>query len=126
MRSPYINLIRTDMNDEAPHPELVKLTRRRKGWLIAMCVSGFLILIPPILGMGGTVLGMVRAFDKMGKSGGADPDALASDISLALLTTAGGLVVSLLFLVLFFATLIGWLVTCSAVKNFSDSSGSHS
>ena len=114
------------MNDEAPHPELAKLNRRRKGWLIAMCVSGFLILIPPILGLGGTVLGMVRAFDKLGRSGDADPEALSSDISLALLTTAGGLVVSLFFLVLFFAALIGWLVACSAVKNFSDSSSSHS
>jgi len=49
----------------------------------------------PMIGLFGTVAGMIMAFDTMGLSGGADPSQLASDISLALITTAGGLVVAI-------------------------------
>lgn len=48
-----------------------------------------------MLGLFGTVAGMVLAFDSMGLSGGSDPGALAGNISLALITTAGGLVVAI-------------------------------
>ncbi len=48
-----------------------------------------------MLGLFGTVAGMVLAFDSMGLSGGSDPSALAGNISLALITTAGGLVVAI-------------------------------
>jgi len=49
----------------------------------------------PMIGLFGTVAGMILAFDTMGLSGGADPSALAGNISLALMTTAGGLVVAI-------------------------------
>ncbi len=49
----------------------------------------------PMLGLFGTVAGMVMAFDTMGLSGGSDPGALAKNISIALMTTAGGLVVAI-------------------------------
>ena len=49
----------------------------------------------PMIGLFGTVAGMIMAFDTMGLSGGADPSALAGNISLALMTTAGGLVVAI-------------------------------
>lgn len=49
----------------------------------------------PMIGLFGTVAGMILAFDTMGLSGGADPGALAGNISLALMTTAGGLVVAI-------------------------------
>ena len=49
----------------------------------------------PMLGLFGTVAGMILAFDTMGISGGSDPGALAGNISLALMTTAGGLVVAI-------------------------------
>jgi biopolymer transport protein ExbB len=49
----------------------------------------------PMLGLFGTVAGMVMAFDTMGLSGGSDPGALARNISIALMTTAGGLVVAI-------------------------------
>lgn len=50
--------------------------------------------VAPMIGLFGTVVGMILAFDTMGISGGSDPAALASNISLALMTTAGGLVVA--------------------------------
>ena len=48
-----------------------------------------------MIGLFGTVAGMILAFDTMGLSGGADPSALAGNISLALMTTAGGLTVAI-------------------------------
>ncbi|MEX2578323.1 MAG: MotA/TolQ/ExbB proton channel family protein [Verrucomicrobiales bacterium] len=49
----------------------------------------------PMIGLFGTVAGMIMAFDTMGLSGGANPTELAGNISLALMTTAGGLVVAI-------------------------------
>lgn len=46
----------------------------------------------PMLGLLGTVMGMVSAFATLQTSGGADPSALAGDISVALLTTLWGLI----------------------------------
>jgi len=56
-----------------------------------------------MLGLFGTVAGMVLAFDSMGLSGGSNPSALASNISLALITTAGGLVVAIPAIFAFYA-----------------------
>ena len=63
-----------------------------------MTFIGYLSVIAQgatMLGLFGTVAGMVLAFDSMGLSGGSDPGALAKNISLALITTAGGLVVAI-------------------------------
>ena len=50
----------------------------------------------PMLGLFGTVLGMINAFAKIASSqGGTDPTKLANDISFALLTTALGLVIAI-------------------------------
>lgn len=55
-----------------------------------------------MLGLFGTVAGMVMAFDTMGLSGGSDAGALAGNISLALITTAGGLVVAIPALLIYY------------------------
>jgi biopolymer transport protein ExbB/TolQ len=51
----------------------------------------------PMLGLLGTVVGMIAAFDKIAtaQSSGIKPEALASDISFALLTTAFGLMIAI-------------------------------
>lgn len=49
------------------------------------------IKMAPMLGLFGTVLGMMGAFGKLGSQENVEPAALASDISLALITTAIGL-----------------------------------
>ncbi|MFK7850617.1 MAG: MotA/TolQ/ExbB proton channel family protein [Akkermansiaceae bacterium] len=46
----------------------------------------------PMLGLTGTVIGMVNAFGTLKTAGSADPSALAGDISVALLTTLWGLI----------------------------------
>ncbi|MCX5661802.1 MAG: MotA/TolQ/ExbB proton channel family protein [Planctomycetota bacterium] len=50
--------------------------------------------LAPILGMLGTVTGMIRAFGEAGHSGGMTPEAVATGISEALNCTAGGLLVA--------------------------------
>lgn len=50
--------------------------------------------LAPILGMIGTVVGMIDAFDSIQRAGNVRPEDVAGGISTALLTTAGGLIVS--------------------------------
>jgi biopolymer transport protein ExbB len=49
----------------------------------------------PMLGLLGTVLGMMAAFAKLASSQNVKPDQLASDISFALITTAIGLAIAI-------------------------------
>lgn len=58
--------------------------------------------IAPMLGLFGTVIGMVGAFETLSITGGAEPSKLAGDISVALLTTFAGLFVAIPSLALFF------------------------
>jgi biopolymer transport protein ExbB len=50
--------------------------------------------LAPILGMTGTVVGMIKAFGTVGNTGNMTPEAVAVGISEALLCTAGGLIVA--------------------------------
>ena len=52
-------------------------------------------VVSPLLGLLGTVLGMIRVFDKIVEQGAKDPTILAGGISQALLTTAAGLSVAI-------------------------------
>lgn len=58
-------------------------------WISIACV-----LVPPLIGLAGTLIGMVGAFGELSQTGGADPEALAGDISTAMLATFWGLVLS--------------------------------
>ena len=50
--------------------------------------------VAPLLGMTGTVTGMIRSFDMMSGMGGLDAGAVAGGIAEALITTATGLIVA--------------------------------
>ncbi len=50
--------------------------------------------IAPLLGLFGTVVGIIQAFSAMAVAGGADPTAMLSGIAVALLTTAFGIIVA--------------------------------
>ena len=56
----------------------------------------------PSLGLFGTIQGMVGCFGVLAASGQADPSQLAGDISVALLTTFWGLIVSIVAIPAFF------------------------
>ncbi len=51
--------------------------------------------IAPLLGLLGTVIGVLNAFEAISKQGLADPTIFAGGISLALITTIGGLIVAI-------------------------------
>jgi biopolymer transport protein ExbB len=56
---------------------------------------GVIGAIAPLLGLLGTVLGMVGAFEVIGTAAGANHEALAGNISLALVTTLMGLTLAI-------------------------------
>ncbi len=51
--------------------------------------------VAPLLGLLGTVIGVLGAFDAISKEGLGDPNIFAGGISLALITTVGGLIVAI-------------------------------
>lgn len=52
-------------------------------------------VIAPMIGLTGTVFGMIDAFAAMGQAGAADPSMLSAAIGAVLYATAGGLVVAI-------------------------------
>ena len=51
--------------------------------------------VAPLVGFLGTVAGMIQAFEDIAKAGDVDPSIVAGGISVALITTASGLVVAI-------------------------------
>jgi biopolymer transport protein ExbB len=64
-------------------------------------VLGAIANITPMMGLLGTVFGMIKAFDVISQSGSGNPSLVASGISEALVTTAAGMVVGIPALVLY-------------------------
>ena len=67
--------------------ELPKLEKNM--WLLSMSAQ-----LSPLVGLLGTVTGMIVAFKVISETGTGDPKALANGISQALITTAAGLIVA--------------------------------
>ena len=65
-----------------------------------LTMLGTIASISPLLGLLGTVVGMITAFTGLSETSGANPDLLASGISQALITTAFGLMIAVPGLVL--------------------------
>ena len=64
-------------------------------------VLGAIANITPMMGLLGTVFGMIKAFNVISQSGTGNPGLVASGISEALITTAAGMVVGIPALVLY-------------------------
>ncbi|MGL4971276.1 MAG: MotA/TolQ/ExbB proton channel family protein [Cetobacterium sp.] len=58
-------------------------------------ILGIIAYTAPMIGLLGTVTGMISAFGKIATVGTGDPNAIAGGISQALLTTAGGLIIAI-------------------------------
>lgn len=61
-----------------------------------MEVLNTMITISPLLGIFGTVLGIISSFDMLGTSGIADPKLVTAGIAQALITTATGLAIAII------------------------------
>ncbi len=84
MASPY----QPPASTEAPDPGLPE---KRRFWKRMIWVSLMAMILPPLVGVSGTVIGMVRAFNELSAKGTADPEELAGSISVSLLSTLYGL-----------------------------------
>jgi biopolymer transport protein ExbB len=74
-----------------------EIARMKRG----LSVLDTIITMAPLLGILGTVLGIIESFDLLGMSGIEDPKAVTGGIAQALITTATGLSVALVTLVPF-------------------------
>ncbi|VFQ46788.1 MotA/TolQ/ExbB proton channel family protein [Desulfoluna butyratoxydans] len=63
-----------------------------------MGVLETIITVAPLLGILGTVVGIIHSFDMLGAKGIGDPQAVTGGIAQALITTAAGLSISILTL----------------------------
>ncbi len=68
-----------------------KMVRYEKGLSTVRIIAS----IAPLLGLLGTVIGVLSAFEAISKQGLGDPSIFAGGISLALITTVGGLIVAI-------------------------------
>jgi biopolymer transport protein ExbB len=71
------------------------LNRARTRLQRALPLLRTLVTLCPLLGLIGTVLGMIQVFDSIAVLGAADPRAMSAGISRAVLTTMGGLMIAL-------------------------------
>ena len=62
---------------------------------------GTIATISPLLGLLGTVIGMIQAFDKIEAAGDMQPSLVAGGIKVALLTTVFGLIVAMILQVFY-------------------------
>lgn len=65
-----------------------------------LALTGVWFQLGPLFGLFGTIIGMIGAFQTMGSEGMGKPEALAEDIGVALITTAIGLCIGLIGLIL--------------------------
>lgn len=77
-----------DCMEEAGH----KVAHDLERYLNAL---GTIAAVGPLLGLLGTVFGMIEIFSSLMKHGAGDPASLAGGISVALITTAAGLTVAI-------------------------------
>ncbi|MBI1323598.1 MotA/TolQ/ExbB proton channel family protein [bacterium] len=67
---------------------------------IRLASIGTIVRLGPLIGLLGTVASMIGAFGRIGGSSKVDPNALASDIALALWATGGGLIIATPFMII--------------------------
>jgi biopolymer transport protein ExbB len=64
-------------------------------------IIGTIAVIAPFVGLAGTVLGIIRAFQDIALKGNSTPAVVAGGVSEALITTFGGLVVAIVAVIFF-------------------------
>ena len=90
-------LVLEERGEEDIRDELIittaEMSRKYLGrFLLVLSTIG---TVAPLLGLLGTILGMITAFEAIARAGTGDPQVVAGGISTALLTTAGGLIIAI-------------------------------
>ena len=101
--TPYMTLVE---NFERPFPDLTERwqrrlleiyqTLRRHLWILATVAA-----VAPFLGLFGTVIGIIRSFDDMAKAGKGGFSVVAAGLSEALISTAAGILVAVIAVLLY-------------------------
>ncbi len=66
-----------------------------------LAIIGTIAVIAPFVGLFGTVLGIIRAFQDIALKGNSTPAVVAAGVSEALITTASGLIIAVIAVVFF-------------------------
>ena len=99
--SPLSNVVRVGVSllgdgkaiaEEGMFAELGKENSKIQTWISYLSVIG---VCAPMIGLLGTVTGMIRAFATLGSSGIGDPSSLAAAIGEVLVATASGLIIAI-------------------------------
>ncbi len=98
-----VRLERVDANREAMEAAFVEAAEGEENaigqWINYLNV---IATVAPMVGLLGTVSGMIGAFQKIGQGGMGKPDELAGNIGEALITTATGLVIGIPAMIAYF------------------------
>ena len=81
-----------DMRDELTVTTVEQSRKYLGRFLVVLSTIG---TVSPLLGLLGTIVGMISAFEAIARAGTGDPQVVAGGISTALLTTAGGLIIAI-------------------------------
>jgi biopolymer transport protein ExbB len=101
VNSPFADIMRAglkmapegkEMTEEAMFAEIARVNGDMQGRISYLSVLG---VCTPMIGLVGTVVGMMDAFDTLGTSGVGDPSKLAGAIGHVLVATASGLAVAI-------------------------------
>ncbi|MEN8007633.1 MAG: MotA/TolQ/ExbB proton channel family protein [Candidatus Krumholzibacteriota bacterium] len=98
---PFANLVRAGLdhadNDWTVIRDVLEETGRQESTLLTrrLGVLETVAAVSPLLGLLGTVLGMIRVFATISLAGLGNPETLSSGISEAMVTTAAGLIIGI-------------------------------
>ena len=101
MRSPLGRIVTVGLLNRARGREIVRESIEDTGRIVVHELERFLnalgtiAVITPLLGLLGTVFGMIEVFNVISTQGSGNTELLAGGISTALITTAGGLTVAI-------------------------------
>ena len=109
---PPKNITALERSAQTAASESISMLERRMTWLATIASAS------PFVGLFGTVMGVVRAFEGLGAAGTATLHAVAPGISEALVTTAAGLFVAVPALVAYNQFTARIRVFASAVDDF--------
>ncbi len=92
-----VNNIKEDLNSYTQTPEMIKnaINSAVKKLETGLNTIKIIALISPLLGLLGTVLGVLNSFDSITTHGLGDPAIFSGGISVALITTVAGLIVAI-------------------------------
>ena len=90
-------------------PGSTSVVKAKRRFLLTGIVVGSILTLSPLFGLLGTVLGMTRAFRMLGSAGVSDPQALANSIGTMLVSTAAGLCLCPVGIVVFTLSLVFFL-----------------